>query len=330
MPAARATCAPPPGVLRIGDGATRCARVVDSAGLRRTGDRRCAAGCPQQEHCVTRRHTTGWAVLPPVGHAMAGRGWGCPMSEVRAEGGGGPQRCSSACSHVSAWHRAVGVGGLKFQTRVRTRAPGCRSTRWSRLRVIGEAPRPVEVRPSSAPGAVGHPMRRDRRWAKRAAARSGGDGAGCRARPRHVRGRGGPSPLRRAPRLHQVSRRTGLERVLQVGVHQAHDLPRRSRLHARLRQAGDPRRHAATPARLSLSDPVLAKRAGRHLRQPTYVPPPPRRDPLLRDGVAPQLDATCVHLNHRDVTLTCFSRAPIDRLIAYKHRMGWQFPYVST
>jgi phospholipase C len=30
------------------------------------------------------------------------------------------------------------------------------------------------------------------------------------------------------------------------------------------------------------------------------------------------------------VTLICFSRAPIDRLIAYKERMGWQFPYVST
>jgi predicted dithiol-disulfide oxidoreductase (DUF899 family) len=37
-----------------------------------------------------------------------------------------------------------------------------------------------------------------------------------------------------------------------------------------------------------------------------------------------------VHLNHRDVTLICFSRAPIDRLTAYKERMGWGFPYVST
>jgi predicted dithiol-disulfide oxidoreductase (DUF899 family) len=43
-----------------------------------------------------------------------------------------------------------------------------------------------------------------------------------------------------------------------------------------------------------------------------------------------ELDATRVHLNHRDVTLLCFSRAPIDRLIAYKERMGWTFPYVST
>src|ERR1043165_9277306 len=43
----------------------------------------------------------------------------------------------------------------------------------------------------------------------------------------------------------------------------------------------------------------------------------------LGDG----LDGSLVHLNHRDVTLLCFSRAPIERLIAYKQRMGWQFPY---
>ena len=43
-----------------------------------------------------------------------------------------------------------------------------------------------------------------------------------------------------------------------------------------------------------------------------------------------ELDATRIHLGHRDVTLICFSRAPIDRLNAYKERMGWTFPYVST
>src|SRR4030095_9403283 len=43
-----------------------------------------------------------------------------------------------------------------------------------------------------------------------------------------------------------------------------------------------------------------------------------------------EFDAPRMHLNHRDVTLICFSRAPIDRLIAYKQRMGWEFPYVST
>jgi predicted dithiol-disulfide oxidoreductase (DUF899 family) len=43
-----------------------------------------------------------------------------------------------------------------------------------------------------------------------------------------------------------------------------------------------------------------------------------------------ELDGARVHLNHRDVTVICFSRAPADRLAAYKKRMGWHFPYVST
>jgi predicted dithiol-disulfide oxidoreductase (DUF899 family) len=43
-----------------------------------------------------------------------------------------------------------------------------------------------------------------------------------------------------------------------------------------------------------------------------------------------ELDPTRVHLAYRDVTLVCFSRAPIDRLNAYRERMGWTFPYVST
>jgi predicted dithiol-disulfide oxidoreductase (DUF899 family) len=47
-------------------------------------------------------------------------------------------------------------------------------------------------------------------------------------------------------------------------------------------------------------------------------------------GLADGLDGGLIHLNHRDVTLICFSRAPIERLTAYKERMDWQFPYVST
>jgi predicted dithiol-disulfide oxidoreductase (DUF899 family) len=43
-----------------------------------------------------------------------------------------------------------------------------------------------------------------------------------------------------------------------------------------------------------------------------------------------ELSGTLVHLGHSDVTMICFSRAPIDRLIEYKRRMGWEFPYVST
>jgi predicted dithiol-disulfide oxidoreductase (DUF899 family) len=59
--------------------------------------------------------------------------------------------------------------------------------------------------------------------------------------------------------------------------------------------------------------------------------------PDYKNGACPgctslgdELSATHVHLIHRDVTLICFSRAPIDRLVAYKQRMGWEFPYVST
>ena len=45
----------------------------------------------------------------------------------------------------------------------------------------------------------------------------------------------------------------------------------------------------------------------------------------LADG----LEGAQIHLNHRDVTLICFSRAPIDRLISYKERMGWKHGYRS-
>src|ERR671928_655486 len=47
-------------------------------------------------------------------------------------------------------------------------------------------------------------------------------------------------------------------------------------------------------------------------------------------SLADELSGGLVHLNHRHVTLVCFSRAPIERLTAYKQRMGWEFPYVST
>ncbi len=47
-------------------------------------------------------------------------------------------------------------------------------------------------------------------------------------------------------------------------------------------------------------------------------------------GLADHLDAALAHLNNRDVTLICISRAPIEKLLAYKRRMGWQFPYVSS
>ncbi len=36
------------------------------------------------------------------------------------------------------------------------------------------------------------------------------------------------------------------------------------------------------------------------------------------------------HLNARGVTMLYVSRAPLDRLQAYKRRMGWKFPWVSS
>jgi predicted dithiol-disulfide oxidoreductase (DUF899 family) len=36
------------------------------------------------------------------------------------------------------------------------------------------------------------------------------------------------------------------------------------------------------------------------------------------------------HLAQRDVTMVCASRAPLERLQAYKRRMGWSFPWVSS
>jgi predicted dithiol-disulfide oxidoreductase (DUF899 family) len=37
-----------------------------------------------------------------------------------------------------------------------------------------------------------------------------------------------------------------------------------------------------------------------------------------------------VHLNQHDVTMMCVSRAPLARIEAYKARMGWSFPWVSS
>ncbi|MXS78116.1 DUF899 domain-containing protein, partial [Nitrosomonas sp. JL21] len=37
-----------------------------------------------------------------------------------------------------------------------------------------------------------------------------------------------------------------------------------------------------------------------------------------------------IHLNHRDVTFTAISRAPLAKIIAYKERMDWSFPWVSS
>lgn len=47
---------------------------------------------------------------------------------------------------------------------------------------------------------------------------------------------------------------------------------------------------------------------------------------MIADG----FDGFAVHLANHDVTLTAVSRAPLDKLLAYRKRMGWRFPWASS
>lgn len=42
------------------------------------------------------------------------------------------------------------------------------------------------------------------------------------------------------------------------------------------------------------------------------------------------IDGTLAHLNNHDVTYIAVSRAPIGKIEAYRKRMGWKFPWVSS
>ena len=46
--------------------------------------------------------------------------------------------------------------------------------------------------------------------------------------------------------------------------------------------------------------------------------------------LADHIDGAIPHVNARDVTLTCVSRAPLEKLTAYRERMGWKFPWASA
>jgi predicted dithiol-disulfide oxidoreductase (DUF899 family) len=46
--------------------------------------------------------------------------------------------------------------------------------------------------------------------------------------------------------------------------------------------------------------------------------------------VCDHLNGAVPHLAARDVTLTMVSRAPLEKIQAFKKRMGWQFPWVSS
>jgi len=46
--------------------------------------------------------------------------------------------------------------------------------------------------------------------------------------------------------------------------------------------------------------------------------------------LADHLDGALIHLNNHDVTLIAVSRARLPEIEAYKRRMGWRFPWVSS
>jgi predicted dithiol-disulfide oxidoreductase (DUF899 family) len=45
---------------------------------------------------------------------------------------------------------------------------------------------------------------------------------------------------------------------------------------------------------------------------------------------ADNFDRIIVHLHARDVTMVAVSRAPLDKLLAYRARMGWSFDWLSS
>ena len=47
-------------------------------------------------------------------------------------------------------------------------------------------------------------------------------------------------------------------------------------------------------------------------------------------AVADGFDETHLHLQNHDVAFTAVSRAPLDKVLAYRERMGWSFPWASS
>lgn len=47
-------------------------------------------------------------------------------------------------------------------------------------------------------------------------------------------------------------------------------------------------------------------------------------------AIADGFDGIAVHLENHDVALTAVSRAPLAKLLGFRERMGWSFPWVSS
>jgi predicted dithiol-disulfide oxidoreductase (DUF899 family) len=58
---------------------------------------------------------------------------------------------------------------------------------------------------------------------------------------------------------------------------------------------------------------------------PTYTSGCP-----TNSSIADSFNGLLPHLHARDVTMICVSGAPVDKLLAYRRRMGWAFNWVSS
>src|SRR5258708_25233417 len=47
-------------------------------------------------------------------------------------------------------------------------------------------------------------------------------------------------------------------------------------------------------------------------------------------STADSFNGVLAHLKARDVTMICVSRAPLEKLLAYRERMGWSFTWASS
>ncbi len=47
-------------------------------------------------------------------------------------------------------------------------------------------------------------------------------------------------------------------------------------------------------------------------------------------SIADSFNGVLTHLSARDVTMVCISRAPLEKLLAYRERMGWSFTWASS
>ena len=55
-----------------------------------------------------------------------------------------------------------------------------------------------------------------------------------------------------------------------------------------------------------------------------------RELPYVRVQKSYLFEGVTIHLAHRDATLVALSRVPYVKLAAYRQRMGWTFPWLSS